>query len=275
MTDAVASLAAFHTLELSDPALEQEGLRMATVKSRALGRRADVSLWVPRVDNVDTLLILLHGVYGSHWVWPLKAGAHRIAQKLLQAGRVRPMVLAMPSDGLARDGSAYLHHPHAEDAERWILEEVPAIAQLAAPALKRIPRMAIAGLSMGGYGALRLGAKYPDRFCAISAHSAITDIAEMGLFTEEPVSEYAAAGSPDDLSPLRLLLHNRDRLPPVRFDCGTDDPLLKGNRRLHAELEQAAIPHLYQEFHGGHTWSYWQEHLADTLTWVSDAVGRR
>lgn len=55
----------FHTVELSDPAFEREGLRHATVKSRALGRRGDVTLWVPRAPRIGGLLILLHGVWGS------------------------------------------------------------------------------------------------------------------------------------------------------------------------------------------------------------------
>jgi putative tributyrin esterase len=259
----------FRTVELSDPIYEQDGLRLATVKSPALRRRADVSFWVPRAQEVDTLLILLHGVYGSHWVWSMKAGVHRTAQALLDAGEVAPMVIAMPSDGLARDGSAYLKHPNAEDVESWIMEEVPIIARLAAPALRADARIAIAGLSMGGYGALLLGSKYAERFCAISAHSAITDIGEMAHFVEEPMSEYRAALH-EELSPIYWIKRNRDRLPPMRFDCGTADPLLSGNRILHASLEKENIPHIYQEFDGGHAWSYWRTHVASTLRFVNE-----
>lgn len=169
LTDPRSHQSRFHTIEVSDPAYEQEGLRFATVKSRALGRRGDVSIWIPEAKEIGTLLILLHGVYGSHWAWPYQGGAHRTAQTLLDHEAIEPMVIAMPSDGLGRDGSAYLTHPEAEDAEDWIVEEVPLIARFVAPKLHARPRMAIAGLSMGGYGALRLGAKYADRFCAISS----------------------------------------------------------------------------------------------------------
>ena len=61
-----------------------------------------------------------------------------------------------------------------------------------------------------------------------------------------------------------ILAHRRD-LPPVRFDCGLDDPLLDANRKLHAGLEEEGVEHLYEEFPGGHEWSYWEEHLVDTL----------
>lgn len=265
---------AFPTLELSDPAFEQDGLRLATVRSPALGRRADVSLWVPRAEHIGTLLVLLHGVYGSHWVWSQKAGAHRIAQRMLTAGEIAPMVIAMPSDGLTRGGSAYLtwpaaEDPVAEDVERWIVEEVPAIARLAAPALAPDAKIAIAGLSMGGYGALRLGAKYADRFSAISAHSSITKIEEMESFVDDPLSAYLSCAPPAELSPLHWLDTHRDQLPPLRFDCGVDDQLIESNRRLHQALAQRSIPHDYTEFPGGHEWSYWQRHLPDTLRFVN------
>ncbi len=268
---------AFHTNELSDPAFERDGLRVATVRSPALGTRADVSLWVPEAEHIGTLLLLLHGVYGSHWVWSQKAGAHRIAGQLLAAGEIAPMVIAMPGDGLRRDGSAYLTWPGGaqapEDVERWIVDEVPAVARLAAPALAPDASIAIAGLSMGGYGALRLGAKYAGRFGAISAHSSITDIREMRQFVADPLADYLACASAAELSPLHWLETNRASLPPLRFDCGTEDQLLPGNRILHQALTLRGIAHMYNEFPGGHEWSYWQRHLPDTLRFVNQACG--
>ena len=266
----------FHAVELSDPALEQEGLRLATVKSPALGRRTDVSFWVPspeasHAERIPTLLLLLHGVYGSHWVWSLKGAAHRTAAGLLAAQRIAPMVIAMPSDGLERDGSGYLRWPalagRAEvDLERFLLEEVPALAELAAPALGTGYQLAIAGLSMGGYGALRLGAKYPERFCAVSAHPAITNPQDLAPFVEEPISQYLATTSqPQELDALFWLQRNASRLPPLRFDCGLSDTLLASNRRLHTALDRLGVAHTYQEFAGGHEWPYWQQHLTETL----------
>ncbi len=260
---------AFRTVEVSDPAYEHEGLRSVTVKSPALGQRADVSVWAPEAGAVSTLLILLHGVYGSHWVWALKAGVHRTAARLAASGEIAPLVLAMPSDGLSREGSAYLTRPDGEDAERWIVEEVPAAAQLGAPALAREARVAIAGLSMGGYGALRLGAKYPERFSAISAHSAITEIEGMRDFVAEPLEDYLACAPRDELSPLFWLRRNRTKLPRLRFDCGVEDGLISGNRRLHAALEAEGIPHGYEEFPGGHEWAYWKLHVERTLRFAA------
>ncbi len=266
-------MADFHTIEWSDPSWEREGLRLATVKSPALGRRTDLSFWIPDAARISTLLILLHGVYGSHWVWTQKAGAHRVAQQLLTAQDIGPMVIAMPSDGLERDGSAYLTWPSlplqpSADLEHFLLEEVPAIAHLAAPALQPGAKVAIAGLSMGGYGALRLGAKYPQRFCAVSAHSAITNVDDLMPFVEEPMADYLTCASREELDVLFWMRRNRASLPPVRFDCGISDTLLDSNRRLHQALDADGIAHVYQEFAGGHAWPYWHTHLSITLRFV-------
>ncbi len=270
MIDTAAEIA-FRTVGLSEPQYEREGLRFATVQSPALNRRGDVSVWIPEVDEIGTLLILMHGLYSSHWAWPMRAGVHRTAHTLTAEGIITPMVIAMPSDGLALDGSGYL--PLAtEDVERWIVEEVPAIARLAAPALRADARIAIAGLSMGGYGALRLGAKYPDRFCAISAHSAITGIADFGFFIEGPLDVYLNVAPSEELDPLYWLRLHRDRLPRLRFDCGLADHLLPGNRALHEALLKDGIAHQFQEFAGGHDWSYWRENVTHTLRFVSEEI---
>jgi S-formylglutathione hydrolase FrmB len=259
----------FQTIEISDPALENEHLRCVTVKSPALGGRGDVTVWVPPSQEIKLLLVLLHGVYNSHWAWSLKAGVHRIAQALLDAGEIPPMVIAMPSDGLGRDGSAYLNFPGGQNVERWIVDEVPAIAHLAAPNLASNAKIAIGGLSMGGYGALRLGAKFPHRFDSVSAHSAITDIHEMEKFVAEPLSDYLACAPVEELSALYWMRRHRHSLPRLRFDCGIDDLLIEGNRSLHQALEAEGIPHIYQEFAGGHEWPYWQKHVASTLRFAS------
>lgn len=223
---------------------------------------------MPQAERIGTLLILLHGVYGSHWVWSQKGGTHRTAQRMLDAGEIAPMVIAMPSDGLSRDGSGYLTWPGGPDVERWIVEEVPALAQLAAPALLPNAKLAIAGLSMGGYGALRLGAKYAQRFSAIAAHSAIVDITDLESFVEEPLAEYFSCAPREELDALYWIRKHRDLLPPLHFDCGVDDALIGSNRRLHAALEREGIAHTFAEHAGGHEWPYWQRHVAGTLRHV-------
>lgn len=260
----------FRIIEISESRFEAEGLRWVTVKSRALKQRADLTLFAPRQASGKTnlpVVILLHGVYGSHWAWALKGGAHRTTARLIDAQELPPMVLAMPSDGLWGDGSGYLTHRTA-DFERWIVEEVPAAVRETVTGVTELSPLFINGLSMGGFGALRLAAKHPQKFRGAGGHSSITHFDQFKLFVEEPLDAY---GCPkEDQSVFECLLRNRERLPALRFDCGSEDPLIEYNRELSRGLKQAGIPHAYQEFSGGHSWPYWETHLADMLRFFSN-----
>lgn len=264
----------FRTVEVSDPTLAPEGLVFVTVKSAALRQRADLTLFVPPQAaglRHAPIVILLHGVYGSHWAWAFKGGAHRTAQRLIDAGAIPPLVLAMPSDGLRGDGSGYVRHAD-QDFERWIVDEVPSAACAAFPACDERSPLAIAGLSMGGFAALRLAGRHPQRFVAAAGHSSITEVAQLDALIEEPRDRWANARV--DTHVLDALCRAEAPLPPLRFDCGTEDALLPANRALHAALDAAGIAHEYAEHPGGHDWAYWARHLEDTLRFLAREIAR-
>ena len=254
----------FHSVEISHPELTPPGVTLVTVKSAALKRRADLSCYVPQGTRSGPLplVILLHGVYGSHWAWLFKGGAHLVLERLIAQEGLPPMMLAMPSDGLWGDGSGYLTHDDADYAA-WIVNEVPEAAALVDPAVNGAP-LFIGGLSMGGYGALRLGAVHAERFAAISAHSSATKLDHLLHITEEAPEQFHLATQPS-VDVIDCLKANRDRLPPLRFDCGSNDFLVEASRLLHRQLDEQGIAHEYDEFTGIHDWPYWTEHLADSL----------
>lgn len=261
----------FRTTEVGELPCSGGHLAHVTVKSPALHGRGDCSLYIP--DQAKELpsvpvVILLHGVYGSHWAWMLKGGAHTTLQAMIDSGKIAPMILATPSDGLWGDGSGYLAHS-GKDFERWIVEDVPHLVHEVSGNPIDTPHF-IAGLSMGGYGALRIGAKHPDRFRAFAGHSSITVFEELRHFVEEPLTAYQNIQT-DLLSVFETIRHAGAALRPFRFDCGSDDPLLAGNRRLHKQLTEAGIPHSYEEFPGGHDWSYWTESLPECLRFFLSA----
>ena len=259
----------FRTTEVGDLPCQSGKLQFVTVKSPALQQRADVTLYVPEqaIGRSDVpVVLLLHGVYGSHWAWALSGNAHLTLQAMIDAGDVPPMILAMPSDGLWGDGSGYVPHP-AQDFEKWIVEDVPHLVSEVTGNVRTAPHF-IGGLSMGGFGALRLGAKYPDRFAGFAGHSSITQLEQMALFVETPLPSYRGESKQPE-GVLETILQNRESLKPFRFDCGSDDLLIEQNRELARALEDAGIDFTFEEYPGVHDWSYWQEHVSKTF-----ALGR-
>lgn len=260
----------FRTTEISDPKFESDNLRFITVKTNNLKGRGDICVFVPSGENLKDLplVILLHGVYGSAWVWTQKAGVHRTALAMIQNGEIEPMVIAMPSDGLWGDGSGYLPH-NQKDFEKWIVDDVPQAVIENIPQVSTKSNMFISGLSMGGFGALRLGIKYSEKFRAISGHSSITDIEQMPLFVEEATEHYEQQDQKEN-SVLGVIEKYKNNLPKIRFDCGTGDELIDDNRDLHAKLNNLKIEHRYEEYPGAHEWAYWGEHVRDTLLYFNN-----
>ncbi|MDV7185940.1 alpha/beta hydrolase-fold protein [Lutibacter sp. TH_r2] len=260
----------FRTTEISNPEFESNNLRFITVKTLNLKGRGDICVFVPPGENLKDLPIvtLLHGVYGSAWIWAHKAGVHFTALKMMKQGIIKPMVLAMPSDGLWGDGSAYLPHNN-KNFESWIVDDVNHAVIENIDCVSKKSDLFISGLSMGGYGALRLGAKYSEKYKAISGHSSITNKNQMHLFVEENEDNYNQENSIDE-DVFEIMLQNKNSLPPIRFDCGKDDLLIEHNRELHQKLTSENIPHIYKEFEGKHEWSYWEEHIKDTLKYFNN-----
>ena len=254
-------MSSFRTIELSDSPYESGGLRFLTIKTPHLKGRGDICLYIPQEAQGKTNLpiyILLHGVYGSAWIWALKGGAHHTAQRLMANKEIQAAIIAMPSDGLWGDGSAYFSH-HGNSFDKWIVEDVPLAIRENIPEAGPDSPLCIGGLSMGGYGALMLGARFPQVFRAISAHSSITQLEQMSQFVEEPLEAYMSEVElPDVIDIMKLNAH---QLPALRFDCGVGDPLIEANRLLHTQLKERDIPHRYEEFEGGHEWPYWQKHV--------------
>jgi len=257
----------FFTTELSYPENEFDQLRFITVKSKALGRRADITLYVPNyksdVASLD-VVILLHGVYGSHWAWAMNGAVHKTTHRLIEDGAMRPMMLVMPSDGLHGDGSGYLTH-QTVDYEKWIVEDVIDVVREQFSVVNRESKIFITGLSMGGYGALRLGAKYPTVFHSFSGLSSITEFEQLSMFLEPPDFHKLKETVLKKEGVLECVLANKEKLPHFYFDCGSEDLLIDFNRSLHHQLTEHNVKHTYVEHPGAHQWTYWQTHIGESL----------
>jgi len=253
----------FRSIEQSNPDFGIKNLSFITVKSQNLKGRGDMCMYIPDNCPLDVpVVILLHGVYGSVWSWALSSGVHEQVDEAIKNGNIQPMILLMPSDGLWGDGSGYVKQQEL-DFEKWIIEDViQAARQVAQNYITEESKFFIAGLSMGGYGAMRLGSRHPELFSAFSGLSSITSISEFSLFVEEDLTFYEIDR---ELSLIDSLIANRNHLKPFRFDCGKDDSLLKFNKKLHSQLQKANIQHNYEEFEGGHNWDYWKNNIMKTI----------
>lgn len=257
----------FRTIEISDPLFAPEGLIFITAKSEALKARADVSVYVPTqandIKNIS-VIVLLHGVYGSHWSWSMKGNAHNILQEMMNTKESSPFILVMPSDGLWGDGSAYV--PHAiQNFEQWIGEEIPSLIKQTIPAVTDSSKFFIAGLSMGGYGAFRIGLNFPNTYLGISSHSSITRLEQLQSIVEEDWSFFD-----ESQFNIEQLINKVDNLPSIRFDCGLQDDLLVPNQKLHHFLKENHITHQYHEYPGSHDWLYWKKYIRETFKFFTN-----
>jgi putative tributyrin esterase len=224
--------------------------------STALQRAIGLTLVVPEGAGPFPAVYQLHGLSDDHTIWSRRSSIERYADRY-------QLIVAMPEGGR----EFYCNHPGAvERAEDHILETVDLVDRMFRTIPERRAR-AIGGLSMGGYGSMKLGLKHADRFCSIASHSSVFAIRERAREYGD-LRAFHAAGMPasdDPFALARALARSRGSRPRIRFDCGVDDFLIADNRRFHAHLSRLGIAHEYAEFPGGHSWEYWDEHIDQAL----------
>ena len=131
-----------------------------------------------------------------------------------------------------------------------------------------IHRIYVTGLSMGGYGAMKLALKFAGSFASVAAHSGALAHGHDSDLTSGPefkrIFGENPTGGPNDVFALAEKL-KPSQAPAIRFDCGTSDGLVAANRRFHRHLARLGIKHTYREYPGAHTWAYWDEHFQKAL----------
>ncbi len=98
----------------------------------------------------------------------------------------------------------------------------------------------------------------------------MTDVAQFDALIEEDRGGWS--DDPADRGVLAALTGATAPLPPMRIDCGLDDPYLEANRELHRALQAAGIAHHYVESAGGHDWEYWSATLEHTLRFFGQVL---
>jgi putative tributyrin esterase len=215
--------------------------------------------WVLLPDGVKPpyhTFYLLHGLSDDHTIW-----LRRTRIEMYLAGK--PLIVVMPDGGRG----FYTDHENGPKYAQHIGIELPEMIEKTFPAKSTRAFRHIGGLSMGGYGALRIGLGFPDRFSSINSHSGALMFGHHPEETPERILMVGnkPAGSKHDLSTLARSAKRKGATPRIRIDCGTEDFLLEHNRWLHGELTKLKVPHQYEEFPGSHTWDYWDLHVQAAL----------
>ena len=203
------------------------------------------------------VLYQLHGLSDNHTAWLRWTSIDRYVREL-------PLVVVMPDGGR----SFYCDAVGGPAYEKHIMVDVVGFVERFLNVRKDRRGRAIGGLSMGGYGAMKLALKYPETFASVVSHSSAFGFAHDPRLLENEerrrITGDVVPGGKDDLYAIAEKLSPR-RAPAIRFDCGKNDALIEGNRKFHRHLRRLRIPHQYREFPGEHNWAYWDTHIQEAL----------
>lgn len=234
-------------------------------------------------DRRYPVLYFLHGLGGNEQMF-VDSGAWNLTEDMWEQGNLGEYVIVTP----AGDTSFYINsHDGRHLYEDFLVEELlPFVEHHYRIKAGRAAR-GIAGISMGGYGALHLAFKHPELFSSVSAHSAAL-IERLPAVTAASIQQSYLSrilggvfGSPID----RVFWQRNDPLTLARgahlagiriyFDCGEDDDygFEAGASALHKVLLARGITHEFHIYPGNHSWGYFAEHLPASLQFHAKAFG--
>lgn len=224
------------------------------------------------------VVYLLHGLTGNFNNWTDKT---RLAEYASFCGCI--IVTPEGENGWYTDSASAPN----DRFESYIVQElIPEIDKKFRTRADRANR-AIAGLSMGGYGALKFGLKYPATFALVGSFSGALGAASWsnkmlggrGAIPESIMKVFGADGSTtrlenDIFTMAREMTPEKTRsLPFIYLDCGTEDFLIQNNRDFAALLVEKKIPHEFRQLPGAHTWEFWNSQVQEFLR-LADRVFR-
>lgn len=293
-------------------------VRTDTVWSQALGISKAIRIYLPPSYSTNNgvrypVLFYLHGLSGSEADWTTAGHLDSTLDSMIARGSAEAIVVMpdgddgwwttanMFADGAACRADTTRKEPAATHCVPWlhyddyVARDLVAYIDRTYRTLHTRESRGIAGLSMGGYGAITIALAYPEVFSAAASHSGVLAPLYVGPKPFAPPPSYArdtiglkaAAGGlwrtqrvafgldtmgwwardPGRLA-RRAISLRKAPMPALRFDCGIADTYIEENRAFHATLNNLGVSHEYAEWSGGHNWTYWRTHLPESLAFL-------
>lgn len=223
---------------------------------------ADQDRYLMNRNHKYKTLYLLHGLLGNYTDWVSQTRIQKWAEE-------KNLAVVMPSG----DNAFYFKSRTPwNDYETFIGEELPEITRRMFPLSDKREDTFIAGLSMGGYGALRNGIVFSDMFSHVAGLSSalhlfddLSEEADLGLF------DHMEEASRTNLNPKVAageMFRNKKEIPRFYMACGRHDDLLKANMDFRDFLRENGADVTWDEENAGHDWDFWDSQIRKVLEWL-------
>ncbi len=215
-------------------------------------------------EGAAPTLYLLHGLSDDDTIWLRRTSIERY---------VAPLGLAVVMPQVAR--SFYSDEAHGARYWTFLSEELPALARSFFRLSDRREDTFVAGLSMGGYGAMKWALREPGRFAAAASLSGALDVGRR--YREDPDRRdvwdrvwggTSPEGTPDDVFTLLRDAPDPAALPRLHVSCGTEDELYDDNVRFTELAAERGVAATVDFGPGAHDWAYWDTKIQDVLAWL-------
>lgn len=208
-------------------------------------------------------LYLLHGLSDDDTIWTRRTSIERY---------VAPLGLAVVMPQVHR--SFYTDMKYGNKYWTFLTEELPFIARSFFPLSDAREDNFVAGLSMGGYGALKWALNHPEQISAAASLSGVTDMLSHSIRSNREgdfrliFGGDDVAGTEHDLFSLIEKTHMNEQRPLLYQCCGTEDFLYEDNIRFKELCEKSNFKLTTDFGPGNHEWGYWDQKIQDVLAWL-------
>lgn len=237
--------------------------------SEVLGINTSMTVILPQVTGKERhpVLYLLHGYGDDDTAWIRYTSIERYAA---ESG----LAVVMPQV----DHSYYTDMEYGKKYWTFLTEEMPVIARSFFPLAEEREKNYVAGLSMGGYGALKWAMNQPDRFSAAASLSGVMDISSWVSKSKESgetkydhsFGERQLKDTNEDLLYLAEQLDQSDQPKPKFYQCcGTEDFLYENNVDFKKFCDDKSLDFTVEFGPGDHEWGYWDHKIKDVLAWLT------